>query len=272
MLAAGRGSRTGGLMPQGTASATSQRLVIYGVPFSQPVRAVIWLLLYKQRPFELELINPGSKSERGSRNPDYLAMNPAGTIPALHEPDTGFTLGESNAIMTYLCNQHGWTDVYPDEVRRRAKVDWYLHFHHRSIRPAAIIIAPRVRKDLDIPDVVLAENERALHRGLKTLNSGWLTESRYLTGDTVTIADFAAYAEIGQLQAGFTNCVDLSPYPNIERWIGAMKQVDAHDDVHVVLSELGDISQEAPTMEALKASNKSALRALKAKLQSFGEG
>ena len=50
----------------------SNTLIVYGVPFSQPVRAVLWLMLYKQKSFELALINPGSSSEGGSRHPDYL--------------------------------------------------------------------------------------------------------------------------------------------------------------------------------------------------------
>ena len=29
----------------------SKPVVLYGIPFSQPVRAVIWLLLYKRLPF-----------------------------------------------------------------------------------------------------------------------------------------------------------------------------------------------------------------------------
>ena len=44
-----------------------ERKIVYGVPFSQPVRSVLWLLLIKQVPFELKLINPGSSSEGGSR-------------------------------------------------------------------------------------------------------------------------------------------------------------------------------------------------------------
>ena len=42
-----------------------QPVRLYGVPFSQPVRAVMWLMLYKQTPFELVLINPGSSGETG---------------------------------------------------------------------------------------------------------------------------------------------------------------------------------------------------------------
>ena len=84
----------------------SSPLIIYGVPFSQPVRAVLWLMLYKQKSFELVLINPGSSSEGGSRHPEYLAKFPTGTIPSIEDHDTGFVLSESHAIMSYLCNKH----------------------------------------------------------------------------------------------------------------------------------------------------------------------
>ena len=73
----------------------------------------MWLMLYKRMPFEMVLINPGSKGETGSRNPSYLAKNPGGTIPTIEEPDTGFVLAEAHAIMCYLSNAHGWDDVYP---------------------------------------------------------------------------------------------------------------------------------------------------------------
>jgi len=72
--------------------------------------------------------------------------------------------------------------------------------------------------------------------------------------------------EIGQLQPGFTNVYDFEPFPNVRRWLDQMKQVAGHDDVHVVLAELGDISVEPPTMETIKNANKNALRVLKEKL------
>src|SRR5512145_3085386 len=34
---------------------TTQPVLLYGVPFSQPVRAVMWLMLYKRLPFEMIL-------------------------------------------------------------------------------------------------------------------------------------------------------------------------------------------------------------------------
>ncbi len=245
----------------------SSPITLYGVPFSQPVRAVMWLMLMKKQPFEMVLINPGSSGDNGSRHPDYLAKNPGGTIPCIENKDTGFVLAEAHAIMCYLCNVHGWDDVYPSNPEARGAVDWYLHYHHRNIRDASIgLVAPKIRKDLNIPEAVQAGAKATLTHALKALDEGWLKESKYITGDAVTIADLAAYVEIGQLQPGFTNVYDFSPFPNVQRWLDDMHAIPGHDDVHVVLSVLGDISQEAPTMDTIKAANKGALSTLKERL------
>ncbi len=245
----------------------SRPLILYGVPFSQPVRAVMWLLLHKQTPFEMVLINPGTTGENGSRHPDYLAKNPAGTIPTIEEPANGFTLGEAHAILAYLANKHGWTDFYPDEPEARARVDWYLHFHHRNVREASTgLVAPKIRKDLNIPEAMQQAAQATLTRALKAMETGWLANSAFLAGDRPTIADLAAYVEIGQLQPEFTNVYDFEAFPKVRGWLDACKAIDGHDDVHVVLAELGDISQEPPSMETIKNANKNALRALKARL------
>lgn len=249
---------------------SDSQLIVYGVPLSQPVRAVMWLLLMKRQPFELVLINPGSSGDNGSRNPAFLEKNPGGTIPTIEEPDTGFTLGEAHAIMAYLCRKHGWDDLYPADDQARAKVDWYLNFHHRNVREASIgQVAPMFRKDLQFPEDMLKTSARALKGALTALDNWWLKDSAFLVGDSVTIADLAAYVEIGQLRAEFTNVYDLSPYPNVMRWLNAMMEVDGHDDVHVVLKEIGDLSQESPSIDVIKNANKSALVALKTRLAEF---
>ena len=76
----------------------------------------------------------------------------------------------------------------------------------------------------------------------------------------------AAYVEIGQLQARFTNVYDFSPFPNVQRWLSDMTEVEHHDDVDTALYELGDISEEAPSMEPIFNANKQAFKVLKARL------
>ena len=161
---------------------------LYGVPFSQPVRAVMWVMLMKKMPFEMVMTNPGSKGENGTRHPDYLAKNPGGTIPCIEEPESGFTLGEAHAIMTYLARTQGWTDLYPEDEHQRAKIDQYLHYHHRNVRDASPgLIAPKVRKDLNIPESFQQSARATLTSALKTLEASYLADNDYLMGDSVTL-------------------------------------------------------------------------------------
>lgn len=244
-------------------SGTVNPLRIYGVPFSQPVRAVVWLMLYKGLPFQIIPTSPGSRNEGGTRHPAFLDKNPGGTIPTLEEPDSGFTLGESNAIMAYLCNAHGWSDVYPNDARARARVDWYLNYHHRNLREASVgLIAPKIRKDLNIPEAIQQSSRASFARALRVLDTGWLAKSRFLAAEHLTIADFAAYTEIGQLQAGYTNLFDFEPYPNVVRWLADMRDVHGHDRAHVALTVLGDLSVEPPPMDTIRQANIQGLAAL----------
>lgn len=239
-------------------------LILYGVPLSQPVRAVVWLLLNKQMPFEMVLTIPGYSGENGTRHPSYLARNPGGTVPMIEEPDTGFVLGEAHAIMCYLCDQNGWNDLYPANLRQRARVDWYLHYHHRSVREASVcLVAPKFREDRVLLPDLQAAAEATFSRALDALDMRWLADSRFLAGDQPTIADFAAYVEVGQLQPCFGNLYDFGPFPNLSRWMEEMKQVEGHGDAHLALTELGDISLEAPSPERIRAANIKALKRFK---------
>ncbi len=159
-------------------------LIVHGVPLSQPVRAVLWALVRKRKPFQLSPKVPGSPAEDGTRHPSFLAMNPGGTMPCLEEPDTGFVLGESNAILCYLARTNGWDDLYPSDPRAAAKVDWYLHFHHQSVRQASIgYIAPAFRQDLQIPEHIVGGAKAATEYALGALDTGrW--RSRGSSGET----------------------------------------------------------------------------------------
>jgi hypothetical protein len=56
----------------------------------------------------------------------------------------------------------------------------------------------------------------------------------------------------------------------VSAWLERMQQLPFHDEVHVCLTEMGDISQEAPSMDVIRNANISGLKALKAALESIG--
>src|SRR5215210_4411388 len=59
-----------------------------------------------------------------TREPEYLAKYPAHLTPLLEEEGLPRgAVGESCAIMAYLCNRHGLDRFYPPEPGRRAMVD-----------------------------------------------------------------------------------------------------------------------------------------------------
>ncbi|NQV44018.1 MAG: glutathione S-transferase N-terminal domain-containing protein, partial [Rhodospirillales bacterium] len=67
-------------------------------------------------PYTRELINTNTG---GCRTPEYLAINPAGYVPAL-KLDDGTIMCEAAAIMLYLADKSGLPDLAPrvDEPQR----------------------------------------------------------------------------------------------------------------------------------------------------------
>jgi glutathione S-transferase len=94
-------------------------LTLYDNPASSNAMKVRFLLA------ELGLDYERRRVPLAQPRPDwYLALYPFGTIPFLEDGDMG--LGESNAILRYLANREGRTDLYPAAPAERARVDWAL--------------------------------------------------------------------------------------------------------------------------------------------------
>ena len=108
---------------------TDEILVVYGVPASQPSRAVYWTCLMRELPFELR-----APDLLGGLDADFTRLNPKRQLPTIVRGD--FALYEMPAILAWLCNCNGWEDLYPGDAATRARVDQYLHFHHSTTRLA----------------------------------------------------------------------------------------------------------------------------------------
>ena len=79
--------------------AATEGITLYWNLMSQPSRAVKALLIAGNIPHKevtLDLLKQETKGE------DYTQINPKQVIPFIKEGDFG--LGESNAILKYLCN------------------------------------------------------------------------------------------------------------------------------------------------------------------------
>nr|QWV59564.1 glutathione S-transferase [Lasioderma serricorne] len=149
---------------------------------------------------------------------EFAEKNPQKEIPVLD--DDGFYLGESNAILQYLCDKYAKDDkLYPKEAKARAIVNHRLCFnlstYYRYI--SEYVMAP-IFFDYQRTPLALKKTHIALNNFntyLKRLGK------KYAASDNVTIADFQLVTATMCLEAiNF----DFNAYPLIVRWYSTFKK------------------------------------------------
>lgn len=149
-------------------------------------------------------------------NPEFVKLNPQHTVPTL--VDNGFVIWESRAILVYLVEKYGKDDsLYPKDPQGRALINQRLYFDMGTLYKALgeYYYAPLMNKKVGPEE--LKKSEEALG-----FLSTFLEGKTYVAGDRLTIADISLIASI----ANFTVLnLDLSKYPNIQRWYENAKKV-----------------------------------------------
>lgn len=130
---------------------------IFGHPISQPSRAVLWAAAVKKLDFDFKDINP----MLGETNTGYYMKKfPAGVIPGLEVRNDGTALSgaevdedphpsvlhitEGGAILCYLAEANGWSDLYPttpvsgplslEALQQRAKIHQWIMWKDSGLR------------------------------------------------------------------------------------------------------------------------------------------
>ncbi|MGF7172090.1 glutathione S-transferase/GST-like protein [Sphingobium xanthum] len=77
--------------------------------------------------------------EFDQHRPDYLEINPMGTIPAMvHD---GHLLNESTAIMEYVDARFDGPKLRPDDAAKRWKMRWWMKYCDQYYAPSASMVA-----------------------------------------------------------------------------------------------------------------------------------
>jgi glutathione S-transferase len=151
-----------------------------------------------------------------SRTPAFLAMNPAGQVPAVILDD-GRPLAQSNAIILHLAEGSA---LIPADAYQRAKMlewmFWEQYSHEPYIAVARFQVAYLGKRVEDLEPRVMPRGEAALQR----MEDG-LADTPFLVGDAVSLADVAlvAYTRVAH-EGGF----DLAGYPRVRAWIGRVEE------------------------------------------------
>ncbi|MGA7983923.1 MAG: glutathione S-transferase family protein [Burkholderiales bacterium] len=168
----------------------------------------------------------------------YASLNPSRLVPMLEDGDLKLT--EGSAILKYLADKYDLPS-YPKDLKKRAKVneamDWlntqfYRDFGYGLVYPQ--LFPHHKRRSDEAHAGAIAWGQEGARRWLQVLNDHWIgPKNAYLCGNEITIADYfgAGLATIGDLVG-----IDLSAYPNVQRWLGNMKKLRTWDKVNEVFN------------------------------------
>jgi glutathione S-transferase len=127
------------------------------------------------------------------RLPHYLALNGNAKAPTLQDGD--FVLWETTAIMQYLCEQVGNTDLFPRSPRIRADITrwqcWEGLYFNAALGTMAFETVAKAKRDLGPADAALVEQARlTLDRFAPVLDSH-LNGRQYMVDERLTLADYS---------------------------------------------------------------------------------
>jgi glutathione S-transferase len=150
-----------------------------------------------------------------SRTQAFLAMNPAGQVPAVLLDD-GRPLAQSNAIILHLAE--GSALIPADAYERARMLEWMFweqYSHEPYIAVARFQIAYLGKTAADLDPKIMPRGEAALQRMEDGLSAP------FLAGERLSLADVAlvAYTRVAY-EGGF----DLAPYPKVRAWIGRVEK------------------------------------------------
>ena len=161
---------------------------------------VIWLLEEMGLPYRLRDVDLLKGVEN---DPEFLAINPGGFIPALQDGDT--VMVESIAIMEYLLARHGPSPLAPAPSDPAfAPYQQFLHLGEAGLAASAFFVigARRFGPESDRNSFSARQAEHVFESRLR-LVTRQLAQAPYMAGEAFTAADISvAYAlQLGKLGA-----------------------------------------------------------------------
>jgi len=139
-------------------------------------------------------------------------------------------LWESNAIMQYIADRAGATNLLPSEPEERADVvRWQFWESEHFSRNLGVVLFERIFRPFmgGVPDETRAKQGLEAWLPFAEVLDRQLADHRYVTGDDLTLADYSLGA---MLPITHLADVDLDPYPAIRSWLGRLDERPAWRD------------------------------------------
>lgn len=164
-------------------------LKIYGRANSINVRKVLWTVDEIGLPYTRE---DWGRGFRPTTEPEFTNLNPFALVPVID--DEGTILRESHAISRYLANKHSRTDLYPNNVIERAKVESWMDWGQTELAVGmrapflGLVVKQPAYSDPKLIEFGVAEWTRQMQH----LDAHLAANGPYLMGSNFTLADVPA--------------------------------------------------------------------------------
>ena len=184
-------------------------------PYCRKVR-----LSLAEKKIEVELV----EEKYWEQDADFMRRNPAGKVPVLKLGE--MTLAESAPICEYLEEAYPTPPLMPKDPKERYEVrrlvSWFDDKFHNEV--TSKLLYERVNKKVMGQGYPDSTNIKAGARRIKFHLDymGWLLDQRrWLAGNQMTLADFAAAAHLSSLD--YISDVDWDRNENLKDWYAKIK-------------------------------------------------
>ena len=168
-------------------------------------------------PYEVRYVDIGAGDQF---KPEFLAISPNNRMPAIidHDGSDGreISVFESGAILLYLGRKYG--RFYPSDERRRVEVEEWLMWQVGGLGP---MLGQNHHFNRYAPEDVPYAKKRytdETHRLYGVLNRR--LQGREFICEDYSIADMAS---VGWTNGWENQQMDLDEFPNVKRWMAAVK-------------------------------------------------
>ncbi|WP_201608623.1 glutathione S-transferase family protein [Psychrobacter okhotskensis] len=194
-------------------------LTLHGFAASNYYNIVKYALLYKELPFQENLIFAGSD--------ELLRVSPVGKVPAI-TTDEGVTLSESSVICDFIEETYPAIPLYPESATERAAVRQIMKISELYFELPSRRLIPYVFSGTNAPDAVKEEVRQVLTRGITALNR-LCQFSPWIAGEQFTMADIYVHYVNTIVNAFAATQLDwdvLAEIPGMKEWNDKMSQSD----------------------------------------------
>ncbi|TEW49824.1 glutathione S-transferase family protein [Psychromonas algicola] len=216
-------------------------IILHGFAASNYYNLVKHVLLYKEVPFQENLLYGGSD--------ELLAISPVGKVPAITTSE-GLNLSESSVICDFIEETYPDIPLYPDNAEERAVVRQIMKIAELYFELPSRRLIRYAFSGTEAPETLKTEVQQVLNRGITAL-ANLCQFSPWIAGDKFTMADIYMHyvntivTSIGSVQLDWDVLAEI---PGMKEWNNTMSQSD------IALNVEADRQKNMPEfLEKLKA-------------------